>query len=462
MCAVFAPRFTNNIFRRNALATPPTLVWLNNKKSAGKTSGALFWPTGRSQRFDNAAEILPTLANIPAEFTQLTVFEKGEKMKIYLSGDLKSSLSTVAKFVGGRNDVPSARSLLMNAERKGLRVTATDLKVGIRSVFPAQVPSEGTALVPPNIVDLIAGAQKVSIRKNGDYDLDVRTEAYSGMLKGLPVEEYPEEPDIEDHVINLPKKVFGEILNVAGFAGGTLKFMKISWRPLTDNQVRVSAIATDGLIAGIYTNDISGSIEEGSLVIPAESVRVFEALSTLSSSQNIRLGRSTGNLIASDGNSSAWACLNNGSFPNVVQAFQNFGNPAGAGILKLKELEFGASKMLVLLAGDKSTAGMMRFSPEEVLMMSQETELGSGQFSIPFVESSLTEDVTIGVNFELIRRVTGIFLSLTEQKESGSVQAAVTDHRSPIIYKMQTAGGGRLVSLTMPLYQKDKKSKNEP
>ena len=373
-------------------------------------------------------------------------------MKIYISGDLKSRMASVARFVGGRTTIPAVQSLLLKADRDGMRLTATDLVVGIDARIPAQVSSVGEVLIPPNIVNLVAGASKVTLQKREKYDLDIRTDAYAGKLKGLPTEEYPPGPSLETEILSVPITVFKEMLAVAGFAGGAVDSLKFGWRQLDEQKVRVTALGTNGIIAGVYSCDIPGRIEaDGQVTFPAASVRIFEAHTALSDSQTITLGTSKGKLMASDGASTTWACLSEVPFPDIAQAFQQFNQPTGTGILKLQELDFGASKMLALLSGDKATAGLMQFGEDELLMSSQETELGNGRFSIPFVESTLKEDLTLAINFELVRRVASIFLSVSEQKNAGSAQAAVIAANKPLILKMTTAGKGRLAALIMTM-----------
>jgi DNA polymerase III sliding clamp (beta) subunit (PCNA family) len=378
-------------------------------------------------------------------------------LKAYLSGEMKNSLAAVSHFVGSKTAIPAAQAILIKGDRHtGLNVTSTDLVVGIRASIPAQVSSEGTVLIPPNLVDLVAGAQKVTLKQDGEYDLGVQTEAYKGKLKGLPAEEYPEEPPIVEELFSVPAAALKEILTTANFAGNNYPYIKLSWRPLGKGKIRLNAIGTDGFVAGVYTVDLPGTVEAGSVVIPNNSTKVFETLLSLSDAQSITLSKGTNKLMASDGKAVCWACLSNIAYPEVEKVFTTLDNTKGEGILRLAEIDFGASKMMALMAGEKSTAGVIKFGSDEVLLMSQETSLGSGQFSIPFAESSVTEDISIAIGFELVRRVANSFSQLTDKK-GGNAKVSIFSDRKPLLFKMQTSGGGRIATVLMPMAKSPEK-----
>lgn len=375
-------------------------------------------------------------------------------LKAYLSGEMKNSLAAVSHFVGGRTAIPAAQALLIKGDRHtGLNVTATDLVVGIRAAIPAQVSSEGILLIPPNLVDLVAGAQKVTLKQDGEYDLGVQTEAYKGKLKGLPSEEYPEEPPVDAELFSIPATALKEILTTANFAGSSYPYLKLSWRPLNAGKIRMNAIGTDGFVAGVYTIDLPGTVEAGSVVIPSNATRVFETLLSLSDAQSITLSKGKNKLMAADGKAVCWACLSNITYPGVEKIFANLGAPKAAGVLRLSEIDFGASKILALMAGEKSTAGVIKFGSDEVLLMSQETSLGSGQFSIPFAESSVSEDISLAIGFDLVRRVANSISQLTDKK-GGNAKVSIFSDRKPLLFTMQTSGGGRIAAVLMPMVKR--------
>jgi len=376
---------------------------------------------------------------------------RSNTLKAYLSGEMKNSLAAVSHFVGGRTAIPAAQALLIQGDRHtGLNVTATDLVVGIRAAIPAQVSSEGTVLIPPNLVDLVAGAQKVTLKQHGEYDLGVQTEAYKGKLKGLPSEEYPEEPPVDADLFSIPATALKEILTTANFAGSSYPYLKLSWRPLGTGKIRMNAIGTDGFVAGVYTIDLPGTVEAGSVVVPNNATRVFETLLSLSDAPSITLSKGRNKLMASDGKAVCWACLSDITYPAVEKVFTTLDNAKGEGVLRLSEIDFGASKMMALMAGEKFTAGVIKFGSDEVLLMSQETSLGSGQFSIPFAESSVLEDISIAIGFDLVRRVAGSFSQLTDKK-GGNARVSIFSDRKPLLFKMQTSAGGRIAAVLMPM-----------
>ena len=74
-------------------------------------------------------------------------------MKLHLTkADLFGGIQTVQSAISTRSTLPVLGNILFEATDKGLRLSATDLEVGIRSWIKADVIENGAVTIPAKIL----------------------------------------------------------------------------------------------------------------------------------------------------------------------------------------------------------------------------------------------------------------------------------------------------------------------
>src|SRR5688572_894980 len=85
--------------------------------------------------------------------THLTQDKKSHLPKLHLTkGDLFHGVQTVQAAISLRGTLPVLGNILFEASDQGLRLSATDLEVGIRSWVKADVLSKGAITIPAKIL----------------------------------------------------------------------------------------------------------------------------------------------------------------------------------------------------------------------------------------------------------------------------------------------------------------------
>ena len=113
--------------------------------------------------------------------------------------DLYEGVQIASRAVSARTSLPILGHLLITAEEDKLRITATDLEIGLGCVVEAKVIEPGLMTVPAKIMAELLGSlpeEDVSIAVDSDCNVSIKCAASDFSLKGLPPEEFPMLPEV--------------------------------------------------------------------------------------------------------------------------------------------------------------------------------------------------------------------------------------------------------------------------
>jgi DNA polymerase-3 subunit beta len=109
--------------------------------------------------------------------------------------NLKKALAQVGRAVPGKPALPILGNILLTAEGEQLRLTATDLNLGITVWIGAQVERSGSVLLPAGLfTDLVAGLpnDRVTLEVSSENQLvTVACARFSTQLNGISAEDFP-------------------------------------------------------------------------------------------------------------------------------------------------------------------------------------------------------------------------------------------------------------------------------
>ena len=137
--------------------------------------------------------------------------------------DLYEAVQTVGHAVSGRTSLPILSHVLIEAEGDALRLTATDLELGISLMLPAaRVESAGGLTAPSRILtELLSALPEGDVTLNVDLTHAVRLNCDRSDYKilGLPAEEYPKLPEVKDeNGFSIPQKLLRDMIKKTIFA----------------------------------------------------------------------------------------------------------------------------------------------------------------------------------------------------------------------------------------------------
>src|SRR5258705_5896274 len=127
---------------------------------------------------------------------------EGRVKVVCLQENLAHGLGIAGRGVSTRGSLPILGNVLLRTDSGRLRLTATNLEVGINCWVPAKVEDEGAITVPAKLfIDFVNSLPPVNVQ----LSLNVRTKTvhlrsgpYEANIKGMDAEEFPIIPQIPE------------------------------------------------------------------------------------------------------------------------------------------------------------------------------------------------------------------------------------------------------------------------
>ncbi len=159
-----------------------------------------------------------------------------------LQQDLLPNLASVARSVGVRSTLPVLDNILLSAEGKNLKITATNLEIGVIKNIPAEVEEQGEITIPAKtLVEIISGLTQtvVSFESEGE-NLNLTSNKFKATINGIAASEFPAIPLSKEKGISFPKQAF-----------------------LTSSQILFASAVDEGrpVLTGVLTNVSAGKLD---------------------------------------------------------------------------------------------------------------------------------------------------------------------------------------------------------
>ena len=136
--------------------------------------------------------------------------------------ELLSAIQTVESVVNERATLPILSNILLQVQKTTLRLTSTDLDIGISCELPVHGVEEGGITVPARkfseiVKELPGGTITLQAKKNNTLLIECGQCLFR--LMGLPAEEFPRLPEIHlEQAIHLPQRLLKEMVLRTAFA----------------------------------------------------------------------------------------------------------------------------------------------------------------------------------------------------------------------------------------------------
>ena len=201
-------------------------------------------------------------------------------MKLTVSqAQLAHGLGIVSRAVSPRSTLPVLNNILIATDEGRLRISATNLELGITCWIGAQIEEEGSVTIPARIFnDLVSTlpGDKVSLPlTTRTQSLNIHCGTSNFDIKGIDANEFPPmpTPDLATGV-ELNVSDFKEMIQQVSFAASTDEARPVLQGVLMEiNENQLSLAATDGFRISMRTAEISSSVAHPvKVIIPARSL----------------------------------------------------------------------------------------------------------------------------------------------------------------------------------------------
>ncbi len=192
--------------------------------------------------------------------------------------NLARGLQVVSRAVSTRNTLPVLANVLLKTEDAGLKLTATNLEIGITYWVPAKIDTDGATTVPArlltDVVNSLPAGDKVDLELQGVATLRIRTPRFETHIKGIDADDFPAIPIAgERPTTRVPQKELKQALEETAFAAASDEARPILTGVLARFEGdRLTLAAADNYRIAVKTISLLDPVEDVSIVIPARSL----------------------------------------------------------------------------------------------------------------------------------------------------------------------------------------------
>ena len=243
-----------------------------------------------------------------------------------LQENLAKGLSIVSRAVAARSTLPVLGNILIATDNARLRLSATNLELGITCWIGAKIEDEGATTVPAKtLVDLVNTLPQDKV----EMSLTVRTQTLNltcgrmhANLKGIDAQEFPLIPPADlDHALQLNVEDFREMINHVIFAAATDEARPILTGVLAKiDGGQVTLAAADGFRLSVRTAHLSTPAvgEPINAIIPARALAELARVISADEPVFMSLPPGRGQVIFHHGNVELVSQLIEGTYPDYA------------------------------------------------------------------------------------------------------------------------------------------------
>jgi len=191
--------------------------------------------------------------------------------------NLARGLSVVSRAVSNRS-LPVLTNVLLKTEDAGLKLTATNLEIGITYWVPGKIETDGATSVPArlltDLVNSLPGGEPIVLELGDGETLHIRSGRFESNIKGISADDFPTVQTAgERPITRIPQRVLRQALEETAFAAASDEARPILTGVLARFEGdQLTLAAADNYRIAVKTISILDPVEETSVVIPARAL----------------------------------------------------------------------------------------------------------------------------------------------------------------------------------------------
>ena len=192
--------------------------------------------------------------------------------------NLARGLSVVSRAVSSRSTLPVLANVLLRTEDAGLKLTATNLEIGITYWVPGKIDEDGATTVPArlltDLVNSLPAGDKVELEVGAGDTLHLKAGRFQTHIKGIDAEEFPAIQTAGDRpTTRIAQNVLRRALAETAFAAASDEARPILTGVLARFEGdQLTLAAADNYRIAVKTVPILDAVPETSVVIPARAL----------------------------------------------------------------------------------------------------------------------------------------------------------------------------------------------
>jgi len=339
---------------------------------------------------------------------------------------LLKELNLTQGVVERKTTIPILSNLLLEAEGSSLRISATDLELGIVCGCPAKIKQEGSGTIPAKrLFEIVRSLpdEEIKLKLLENHWMQVTCARTSFKLVGMAKDNYPTLPAVPEALVSLPAEVLSTMIRRTIFSIAseesryTLNGALLILKP--DN---MAMVATDGHRLALVERDleVAGLKNELRILIPKKAMAELQRLLAEAEKDSmVGLSKDESHLYFSMGNRVLISRMLTGQFPNYEAVLPRDNKR----IVEIdKDLFSAAIRRVALLSDQRSRAIRVKLDEGQMEIFSSSGEYGEAHETLDVEPSG--ETLQIGFNYEYLLD----FLSVVD--DGGKIRLELKDEQS--------------------------------
>ncbi|MFH1398447.1 MAG: DNA polymerase III subunit beta [Candidatus Omnitrophota bacterium] len=324
--------------------------------------------------------------------------------------DLIRGIDTIQNVISAKTTLPILSNILIEAYKGQIKLTATDLNIGISCVIPVDMQEIGAITIPAKrfgsiIKELPNGEAEINVKKNNL--VIISTKLCQFKIVGLAAEEFPKLPELKDkEVIKLEQQELKNMLTLTSFSVSLDETRYILNGILFKiNQDNLTLVATDGKRLAIIEKKLKQDInKELKFIVPLKTIQ--ELARNLKDEGEVSLVIGTNQLLFDFGDVIIISRLIEGEFPDYQQVIP----PVSENKIKIdRGLFLLAVKRAALLSTPDYQAVKLEIFKERLVVSKTTPDIGESREEVPIEYNG--KEIAIGFNpgylIDVLKNLTG-------------------------------------------------------
>ena len=365
-------------------------------------------------------------------------------------GVLLLGLQRVQGIIDKRSTIPILSNILLegrastsDSKHSTLDIVATDLEIGMRGSYPAQIHGDGAIAVSGRkLYDIVRELPdgNIDIAVEDGKLLEIRSGKSFFKIAGFNKEDFPSLPEVtEDQMLEIESRTFGDMIKKTMFAvadadarhvlNGALLEIEI----VEGQKAKIRMVATDGhrlalcerpIELGTEFNSVPEHTARSQTIIPKKTL--YEMRRFLDVNEKIKIGIGEKQISLKGEDIFITSRLIDGIYPNYKQVIPRGGDQ----IIVINRLMFmNVIKRVSVMSREKVKALLIEFTTNNAMLKARDPEIGEAVEDIEIKYEG--KGFTIGVNYQYI-------LDALESMQDENVIIDTQTSLTPCIIKQET------------------------
>jgi len=329
--------------------------------------------------------------------------------------DLVSGLQRIQNIVQSRSTMPILSNVRLETDKDGIQLFATDLEIGLQDRIPAEIQEAGKITVSARKFYEIAKELKeeqIRVESKNHQQIVIHSGKSSFKLRGLSAEEYPSFPEIkETGKITLPSGLLLEMIKKTSYAVSSdltrLSLNGVLLHLPANRKKSIEMVATDGHRLSMVERKLPSGKETKQgikVIVPKKAINELKKYLDDGDHGDLEIIISENHIAFQEGSYILLSRLIDAKFPNYEDVIPKE-NPNS--LILSRELFQGVIRRVAILSDEKTNAIQLSLRKGELLVSSNNPEIGEASESLP--TDYQDADIDVGFNVRYMQDITSAF-----------------------------------------------------